>query len=194
MSFMDAITVLHHRVSQSKLALPAPDREQLDILIRAATRAADHGNLQPWRFLVIEGVGLEKLGELFARVAAEKKPDISQAELDRFKSMPLRAPMIIVAIAKCQVHPKIPKVEQLIAAGAAAQNILTASFALGLGAIWRTGDMAYDGAIKQALGLVSNEALDEQIVGFIYIGTPTGSAHLPRAINPSDFFTTWTGE
>lgn len=191
---MDAITVLHHRVSQSKLALPAPDREQLDILIRAATRAADHGNLQPWRFLVIEGVGLEKLGELFARVAAEKKPDISQAELDRFKSMPLRAPMIIVAIAKCQVHPKIPKVEQLIAAGAAAQNILTASFALGLGAIWRTGDMAYDGAIKQALGLVSNEALDEQIVGFIYIGTPTGSTHLPRAINPSDFFTTWTGE
>ncbi|AQT59035.1 nitroreductase [Cellvibrio sp. PSBB023] len=191
---MDAITALHQRVSQSKLQAPAPDAQQLATLIRAATRAADHGNLQPWRFLTIEGDGLEKLGQLFANVAAAKKTDISQAELDRFKSMPLRAPMIIVAIAKCHAHPKVPQIEQLIAAGAAAQNIINASFALGLGAIWRTGDMAYDDTIKQALGLISNETLDEQIVGFIYIGTPANSASLPREINPQDFFTAWTNE
>lgn len=191
---MDAITALHQRVSQSKLQSPAPDAQQLAALIRAATRAADHGNLQPWRFLIIEGNGLEKLGQLFANVAAAKKADISQAELDRFKSMPLRAPMIIVAIAKCHAHPKVPQIEQLIAAGAAAQNIINASFALGLGAIWRTGDMAYDDRVKQALGLISNETLDEQIVGFIYIGTPANSASLPREINPQDFFTAWTNE
>lgn len=191
---MDAITALHQRVSQSRLMAPPPDAAQLDVLIRAATRAADHGNLQPWRFLVIEGEALKKLGHLFAQVAEAKKADISQAELDRFKSMPLRAPMIIVAIAKCQVHPKVPQVEQLIAAGAAAQNIINASFALGLGAIWRTGDMAYDDKIKQALGLTTNETLSEQIVGFIYIGTPTSDAHLPRELNPHDFFTAWPDE
>lgn len=194
MSFMDAITALHQRVSQSKLLAPAPDAGQLDVLIRAATRAADHGNLQPWRFLVIEAEGLTKLGELFSRVAATKKADISQTELDRFKSMPLRAPMIIVAIAKCQAHPKVPQVEQLIAAGAAAQNLINASFALGLGAIWRTGEMAYDDDIKQALGLITNETLNEQIVGFIYIGTAASSAHIPRELNPREFFTTWGDE
>jgi nitroreductase len=194
MSFMDAITALHQRVSQSKLLAPAPDAAQLDVLIRAATRAADHGNLQPWRFLVIEGEGLAKLGELFSRVAAMKKEGVSQPELDRFKSMPLRAPMIIVVIAKCKAHPKVPQVEQLIAAGAAAQNLINASFALGLGAIWRTGEMAYDDDIKQALGLITNETLREQIVGFIYIGTAASSAHIPRELNPSEFFTTWGDE
>jgi nitroreductase len=191
---MDAIAALHQRVSQSRLQAPAPNAEQLEILIRAAIRAADHGNLQPWRFLIIEGEGLVKLGQLFAKRAAMKDTDISQAQLDRFKSMPLRAPMIIVAIAKCQAHPKVPKIEQLIAAGAAAQNLINASFALGLGAIWRTGDMAYDDGIKQALGLVTNEMLDEQIVGFIYIGTAASNAAPPRELNPGDFFTAWTDE
>jgi nitroreductase len=191
---MDAITALHQRVSQSKLMAPAPDDAQLESLIRAATRAADHGHLQPWRFLVIKDAGLKKLGELFAQVAAAKKTDITPAELDRFKSMPLRAPMIIVAIAKCQAHPKVPQVEQLIAAGAAAQNLINASFALGLGAIWRTGEMAYDPDIQQALGLINNETLSEQIVGFIYIGTAVNSATAPREINPKDFFTQWGDE
>lgn len=189
---MDSITALHQRVSQSKLQAPAPSAEQLDILIRAAIRAADHGNLQPWRFLIIENEGLIKLGQLFAERAAIKEADISQAQLDRFKSMPLRAPMIIVVIAKCQAHPKVPQIEQLIAAGAAAQNLINASFALGLGAIWRTGEMAYDDEIKQALGLVTNATLNEQIVGFIYIGTAASNASSPREINPRDFFTTWT--
>lgn len=186
--FMDAIFALHQRVSLSKLEAPAPSAEQLDIIFRAATRAADHGNLKPWRFLIVEGQGLENMGCLFARVAADKKTDITQAEMDRFKSMPLRAPMVIVVIAKCQHHPKVPQVEQLLSAGAAAQNILNAAFALGLGAVWRTGDMAYDDTIKKALGLVTTDKSNEHIVGFIYIGTPTGPTHSPRPLVSEDFF------
>lgn len=191
---MDAITALHQRSSQSRLIAPAPDAAQLEILMRAACRAADHGNLQPWRFLIIEGDALTRLGEIFVRVAANKKPDSTQAELDRFKAMPLRAPMIIAAIAKCQPHPKVPEIEQIIAAGAAVQNILNASFALGLGAIWRTGDMAYDADVKAALGLVSNESLVEHLLGFIYVGTPATAMSVPRSINPHDFFTYWKAE
>lgn len=191
---MDAITALQQRVSVSKLTGPAPDTSQLEQLFKAATRAADHGNLHPWRFLVIEGEGLVQLGELFARVATAKKVDIAQSELDRCKSMTLRAPMIIVVIAKCQIHPKIPQIEQLISAGAAAQNILNASFALGLGAIWRTGDMTYDSDIKRALGLVTNNELNEQIVGFLYIGAPAVPVHSPRELTTNNFFSKWAGE
>lgn len=191
---MDAIAALHQRVSQARLQAPAPSVEQVETLIRAATRAADHGNLQPWRFLVIEGDGLVNLGRLFAKAATLKKPDISQAELDRFAGMPLRAPMIIVAIAQCRAHPKVPEVEQLLAAGAAAQNIINASFALGLGAIWRTGDMAYDELVKKGLGLVQDETLTEQIVGFIYLGTPATDSLPPRAIDIHKYFAAWVNE
>jgi nitroreductase len=43
-----------------------------------------------------------------------------------------------------------------------------AAFAIGLGAVWRTGDFAFDANVNNALGL----AADDQIVGFLYVGTP----------------------
>ncbi len=187
---MDALVALHQRVSITKLVAPGPDRGQLNQLFKAALRAADHGNMRPWRFLVIEGVALEKLGELFARVGKANKPDITAAELERFKSMPLRAPMIITCIAKCQENPKVPRIEQIISAGAAAQNLINAAFALGLGAVWRTGDMAYDPQVKNALRVESTE----EIIGYVYIGTPAVPAHLPREQNPEDFFSYWSQE
>lgn len=187
---MDAVTALHQRVSTPRLTAPAPTLEQLAVLFKAAMRAADHGNMQPWRFLIVWGVGLVRLGELFARVATAKNPDITQSELDRCQAMPQRAPMIIVSIAKCRTNPKVPRIEQIIAAGAATQNLLNAAFATNVGAVWRTGDMAYDPAVKEALGLVEGE----EIIGFIYVGTPTVPPHAPREQNPADFFSIWPQE
>ena len=187
---MDAITALHQRVSAPRLTAPAPTPEQLQVLFKAALRAADHGNMQPWRFLVVEGDGLVQLGALFAKVVAAKNPDITQAELERCHAMPQRAPMIIISIAKCQSNPKVPRIEQIIAAGAATQNLLNAAFATGVGAVWRTGDMAYDPAVKEALGLQEGE----EIIGFIYVGTPTAPPRALREQNPSDFFSAWPQE
>ena len=187
---MDALTLLHERTSVSKVTAPAPSHDQCRLLVKAALRAADHGNLQPWRFLVIEGQGLDSLGKLFERVAFSNNPQLSDAERARFVNMPKRAPMIMVVIARCQEHPKVPISEQLLSAGAAAQNIISAAYALGFGAMWRTGDMAYDPRIAQALGLTSGES----IVGFIYLGTPINPPAAPRNANPDDFFSYWTGE
>ncbi len=98
--------------------------------------------------------------------------------------------MIITCIAKCQENPKVPRIEQIISAGAATQNLINAAFALGLGAVWRTGDMAYDPQIKKALGLAPNE----EIIGYVYIGTPSVPVHLPREQNPEEFFSYWSQE
>ncbi len=187
---MDAITALHQRVSSPRLTAPAPSEEQLNVLFKAAGRAADHGNLRPWRFLVIEGEGLMRLGDVFVKAATAKNPAITQIEIERCMSMPQRAPMIILAIAKCQSNPKVPAIEQIIAAGAATQNLLNAAFALGIGAVWRTGDMAYDPIVKQEVGLAEGE----ELIGFIYIGTATVLPHQPREQNPQDFFSAWPKE
>lgn len=184
---MDALAALQERVSVAKLTEPAPTPEQCEAMVRAALRAADHGNLQPWRFLLIEGEGLERLGELFARVALINKPESSAVELERFKNMPKRAPMVVVSIAVCQEHPKIPAIEQHLSAGAATQNLINAAYALGLGAIWRTGDMAYDAQVMAGLGL----AVHEKIVGFIYLGTPVEPLGVPKPVVPQGFFATW---
>ena len=61
----------------------------------------------------------------------------------------------------------MPEVEQIVAAGAAAPNMLVAAHAFGLGGFWRTGAIAYDPEVKRALGLADADT----IVGIIYLGS-----------------------
>jgi len=64
-----------------------------------------------------------------------------------------------------------------------------AAHAQGLGAIWRTGDMAFDAHVMQALGLDDKE----RIVGFVYLGTVVGERRSPPQMNVADFVRDWTG-
>ncbi len=185
---MDALHMLLQRVSVAKVTEPGPSPEQCRTLVSAALRAADHGSLQPWRFLFIEGAGREQLGELFVQASAEQT--LSDSARERFRAMPLRAPCILVAIAHCQDHPKVPFGEQQFAAAAAVQNILNAAYALGLGAIWRTGELAYSTQVAAGLGLQPTE----HIMGFVYLGTPINSPSLPKTSPPEDFFRRWPAE
>lgn len=184
---MDAIRVLTERVSAPKLTGPAPDPASLAVLRATALRAADHGNLRPYRFLEISGEGLASLGQLYLQSALAADPGLSDAQQQRFSAMPGRAPLIWVAIARVQSHPKVPEVEQLLSAGCAVQNILNAAFALGLGAYWRTGDLAYNRSVAEGLGLSENE----QIVGFIYIGQPETPFRQAPALDPAAYFKSW---
>ncbi len=184
---MNALEVLQNRVSITKLTAPAPDERQLIEIFKAANRAPDHGKLQPWRFLVVEGEGLNRLSSVFVDSVTSTGAAISASVLEKTKNMPFRAPMILVAIAKCQNHPKVPKQEQLLACACATQNILNACFALNFGAVWRTGELAYVQDVKQALGL---EDLEE-VIGFIYVGTPSGDVPAVPDANAEAIFATW---
>jgi nitroreductase len=184
---VDALQLLQNRVSITKLGSPAPNQQQLLEVFGAASRAPDHGKLQPWRFLVIEGEGLSKLGSVLVDALVKSNPDVSQTVVEKTKNMPFRAPMIIVAIAKCLDHPKVPKQEQLLACAAATQNILNALFALEFGAVWRTGDLAYNTNVKQALGL----EVGEELIGFIYVGSPMGDIPSPPHADVASIFATW---
>jgi nitroreductase len=184
---MDALDALLQRSSASKLTEPAPDQFQREKIFGAALRAADHGRLRPWRFLVIEGDARNKLGELYANVAAGDDVAISPAALDRYRQMPLRAPLVVVVIARCEKHPKVPEIEQIMSAAAAAQNMVTAAYALGLGAIWRTGEFAYHPQVRAGLGVAEHE----HVVGYIYLGAPQFPLEPAPLSNQQDFFSAW---
>jgi len=187
LSERSAIDVLINRVSCGLLAAPAPTSADLQIIQQAALRAADHRQLRPWRFLVIEGPGLERLGELFLAAKTHDDPALGAEEAARTRSLPLRAPLLIVAIASCTEDPKVPELEQLLSAGAAVQNMLNAAFALGYGAMWRTGDLASNPAVREGLGLGGNET----IVGFLYLGTPRGGLRDAPTLDAANFFKAW---
>lgn len=184
---MLALDALKNRLSHGKLLAPGPSIEQRAEIEAAALRAADHGNLRPWRYLYIKGAGLDALGQLFLESASKEQGDLDQAQKDRFLNMPHRAPCIYVAIAHIVEHPKVPREEQLMAAAASVQNMITAAFALGVGAYWRSGALALEPSVKSGLGLAENE----EIVGFIYMGTPQLPNRTAPKLQVADFFEKW---
>ena len=147
---------------------PAPDEKQLRQILRTALSAPDHGRLYPYRFISIRGDARYRLSEVFGEAVLRRDPGVDPAYLKKQKDKPLRSPLIVVVVARLTDNPKIPQIEQLLSAGAAAHNVLLAANALGFGSIWLTGDNAYDETVREALGIAANE----QIVGFIYLGTP----------------------
>ncbi|HSK39698.1 MAG TPA: nitroreductase [Arenibaculum sp.] len=179
---MDALEALCTRTSVSSLAEPGPTDAQFETMLRAASRAPDHGRMRPWRFIVVRGDARARLGEVMAEALRLAEPAASAALLERERRKPLRAPAILVVAVTLQPRPGVPEIEQIIAGGAAAQNILLAAHALGLGAIWRTGERAYDEPVKRALGLPPNGA----VIGFIYLGTPAPDVRPKPAGHPVD--------
>ena len=187
---MDALEALHTRNSVALLQEPGPDKDQLENIFRAGLRACDHRLLRPWKFLVIAGDARKALGELMREIALQENSDLTAEQQDKVASKPLRAPIIVIVVAAVQADPsnKVPVIEQLLSAGGAAQLMMAAAHIQGIGAIWRTGNIAYSAAFRDGLGL----AADDQIVGLLYMGTPTAVKPLKR-LSSDDFVRYWTG-
>ena len=143
--------------------------------------------MKPWRYLKVAGEQREKLGELFVSAKLQDDPQLDQAAIDKLKKKPLRAPLVIVVIASIQDHPKVPEIEQMLSAGASAQNMLLAAHMQGIGAMWRTGSMTYHPRVREGLGVAQNE----KIIGFIYMGSIEGKTRLVPEMNVGEYVTDW---
>ncbi len=185
---MDAVEALITRRSATKLDGRVPSEEILDMVLEAAIRAPGHGKLRPWRFLLFSGDARNRLGDIFAACLEEREPDAPKAQVEHERSKPLRAPLIIAVVAKVQPeNTKIPVIEQVLSAGAAAQNIMLAFHALGFGCMWKTGSAAYDDAVKLALRLETHD----QIVGFLYAGEVNQPSAETQKLDHTEFVEVW---
>lgn len=186
---MDALTALTTRQSPNKLKDNQISDDILNIAFDAAISAPDHGKLRPWKFLVFRGEARNKLGNIFADALQNREENPPKIQIENERAKPLRAPVVIAVIAK--IHPentKIPAIEQILSAGAAAQNIMLAFHAQGYGCMWKTGSAAYDDTIKSALKL----APKDHIVGFLYGGELEISNPTRDKLDNSTFVEYWS--
>ncbi|MFT6154544.1 MAG: nitroreductase [Bermanella sp.] len=161
------IDLIKQRVSCPKLAGNAPSEQELHEILACALRAPDHGRLKPWHFHIVQGDARNKLGYVFEKAAKESGVKLAD-KLMKCRNMPLRAPMIVVAVCEPILNVKISPEEQVLAVGAAIQNMQIAISSLEYGSIWRTGDMSESKIVKDAFGLSDAGS----IVGFVYVGEP----------------------
>lgn len=183
---MQAIDLLLHRASQPRLQSPAPVNEELEKILQAGLRAPDHKLLTPWRFIVCTGHGLEKLGNIFKQAAIANGAD--QCVIDRATQLPQRAPMIIIGICRYTEKEGVPRVEQISSAACALHDAQLAAKALGYDSMWRTGSYAQDQGVKQALDLGDND----EIIGFLYVGTSPVRAKSKPLKNIADYTEFWS--
>lgn len=178
---MDLFTAIDTRVSAITLQEPAPSREHVMRIIEAGAHAPDHGKLAPWRFVVIEGEARAVLGQALGAALLTRDPAATIDQQKRERDKVLRAPCIIAVAARVYKTNKVPDIEQVLAVGAAAQNMFLAAHALGYGVMWKTGAGAYDTQVKSALSL----HVDDHIVAFLYLGkvASAGSTRPPMLDN-----------
>ena len=177
----DRLGILLQRQSCGALGAPAPEGEALELIIQAALRVPDHQRLHPYAFIIATGDGLQRLGAIMQRaaIAAGKPDDVVQRSI----RMPGRAPMVVVVVATPRPHDLVPVFDQQLAAGCAVMAMKMAAGVLGFGGIWRSGWFMYDRLLHRELDLRD----EDQIVGFLYLGTPKALVPPPPAIDSSGF-------
>lgn len=165
---MDLLTAIDSRSSAARLTLPGPTPEHLARILDSAGHAPDHGRMKPWHLVVLDESDAK---EKFAAAAAEAKrrrlPAMSEEQFAAERDKILRSPTIVVVGCAVRENPKVPEIEQVIAVGAAAQNLILTAHGLGYGVMWKTGAAAYDADVKAVVGLKGTD----HIVGILHLGT-----------------------
>ena len=179
---MDALDNILNRVSARKLIEPHPTQDEMNKVFKGALRAPDHAWLRPSSFIQVTGEGINRLSKIFEEYA-KTVPDIKDEIINKYKNAPYRAPMIVILVNSIKDHPKVPEIEQKLSTAAAAQNILLTLNALGYSAIWRTGKLAFNPFIASKLNLEA----DQEILGYIYVGTADGSNKKIPELDIEDF-------
>lgn len=189
---MSVFDIIKRRRSIGKMTSERPTREQIERILEAATHAPNHHKVQPWKFFVLAGSAREELGKIMADSLGKRLEDTSsdkaQALLNKERSKLLRSPVIIAVAAEAPNLPKVLEIENIEATAAAVQNMLLTAEELGVAAMWRTGDAAYDPRVKEWLGL----APGEHLVAFVYLGFPA-IPRLERSPIPIEEKTVWLG-
>ncbi|MDD7970013.1 nitroreductase family protein [Roseinatronobacter alkalisoli] len=148
------------------LGLPVPDRDTLMGLLTAASRAPDHGKLEPWRFAVLERAACMRFAGMIDSYGADR--DMSADVVTKASAAFAQAHQVVAVIASPKPSDKVPQIEQTLSAGAVCLGLVNAALASGFGANWLTGWAAHDrDFIAPALDLQPQE----WVAGFIHLGT-----------------------
>jgi nitroreductase len=171
-----------------RLVAPGPSDEQLARLFDLAAAAPDHGQLVPWRFVVVPMQARHRLADVFARALLDRDPGAGPQQIEAAKEKAHRAPLLAIAVARLGSDASdVPGLERMVSLGAAVQNILLGAHAMGFGAGLTSGKAMATGRMVELLRLGPGEVA----VCCINLGTVSQAKARtrPRPV-PTDFVTT----
>ena len=160
-----------HSIGPRHLGLPAPGAPDLAQAAALASRAPDHLQLRPFRFVRIPDPQRVVLADLFERAALRRGQNATAALAARQRAH--NGPALVALLVRLQPGlTDAPEHEQWLAAGAALMNFINALHLQGFGAKVLSGTSIRDAELQGAFC-----DSGEELVAWITAGTPTRRAH-----------------
>jgi nitroreductase len=150
-----------------RMSAPGPTPDELDVILRCATRVPDHAKLTPWRILVLQGEAQARVGKAWAEIYAAEHPNASPELLAVEAKRPAEAPLLLVVHTHITSTDRIRYEEQVSSGVNVCMNAIIAANALGYFTNWLTDWPCYHDAAKAVLGIRPQD----HVLGMIYVGS-----------------------
>lgn len=170
-----------------RLVAPGPDVEQLQMLLSVAASAPDHGQLLPWRLVLVPAGARERLAQVFAEALLERDATALPEQVAQAREKAHRAPLLLLLVVDgARGDSEIDLPERIISAGCAVQNMLLMATAQGFGSALTSGK-----ALKsQTLRALFNLSPGELALCFLSVGTVVTARKSRVRPVPADYVNT----
>jgi nitroreductase len=188
---MNTLEAIVSRRSIRRFQKRAVSRETITTLLEAAVRSPSAKNLQPWRFVVLEGVKKDELVQIMLDKARALRADgVDTGSLEWTAEVMSQAPATILIFNACSPEnvPASAREDYLIVTvqsiGGAIQSLLLAAQDLGLGTLW-IYDVCY--AHDEVLAWLRRK---QRLIAAVSVGYPDETPG-PRPRHPWQEITEW---
>lgn len=179
-SLVAALMQSRQTILPRRLLAPGPDAGQLRMIFDAAATAPDHGQLLPWRFVVVPHAAREQLADVFGAALSERDAQATPEQLAQAREKAHRAPLLMLAVVDSQRgEPGVDLSERIVSAGCAVQNMLLMATALGYGSALTSGKALKSNGLRSLFGLTESE----HALCFVSVGT--AQTRKPARLRPA---------
>ncbi|NDP62119.1 nitroreductase [Polaromonas sp.] len=186
-TLVPALMQSRQTILPKRLAAPGPDAGQLELILNAAASAPDHGQLLPWRFVIVPQAARAALAEVFGAALVERDASATPEQVAQAQEKAHRSPllMLLVVDGECG-NPDIDLAERIVSAGCAVQNMLLMATALGYGSALTSGKALKSDGLRRLFGL----AQGEHALCFVSMGSVQSRKIARLRPAPGDFVST----
>jgi len=142
-----------------------PHKDLLKI-INAARWAPNHRKTEPWRYKVITGSALTRLGE-FMGTAYSQVEGHKKFKLKKLQENPVKSSAVILIFLHRDEEKTVPEWEEIAAVSMSVQNMWLTTHDLGYGCYWSSPKTFAN--MQDFEGITMDN--QERFLGFLYIGT-----------------------
>lgn len=145
----------------------------IEEMLENANWAPTHKLTEPWRFVIFEGMGLQRLSDFQSSLYKklhEARGDFDKGKFEKLKAKPLQCSHVIAIAMERDPKERVPEIEEIEAVAAAAQNMYLTAAAHKVGCYWGSGGITYEEEAKPFFGLEPQDKL----LGFLFVGMPKG--------------------